>query len=276
MFTRLIGAVTRGMLVALVVATPALLLPYVSQDTTEIVALIALFAFLLTTIEYGSAYPSLIEFRDAPPFNRVRILTLFLIVFLLATICRGQVEHTSFSQFVEAVGLLIWHALDFPFSPLRLMEQVLPATADPAMVGVLRAAVGMACLVTLVSLGVFVVMLSTGSWPSGRGGFNVWINLPTFDPSTGDDVVVRLRRDARLNCLLGIALPFLLPMVVATGAGRFEDGLSVAHTLVWVVATWAFLPASLFMRGIALGRVAAMIDARRRMGLRATGGVVLI
>lgn len=276
MITRLVGAVVRGVMVALVVATPALLLPQVSPDTTEIVALIALFALLLTTIEYGSAYPSLIEFRDAPPFNRVRILSLFLIVFLLATICRGQVETTSFSQFVEAVGLLIWHALDFPFSPLRLMEQVLPAAVDPAMSDVLRAKLGMACLVALMSLGVYVLLLNTGNWPSGQGGFNVWINLPTFDPSTGDDVVLRLRRDARLNCLLGIVLPFLLPMVVSTGAGRFDAGLDTAHTLVWVVATWAFLPASLFMRGIAMGRVAAMIEARRRLGLRASGGVVLI
>ena len=276
MIARLIGACVRGMLVALVVATPALLLPFVSSDTTEIVALIALFAFVLTMIEYGSAYPSLIEFRDAPPFNRIRILTLFMIVFLLATICRGQVEATSFSQFAHAVGTLIWLALDFPLSPVGLMAGILPPDAPPALSGLLRATVGMACLVTLISLGCFVILLSTGNWPSGRGGFNVWINLPTFDPSTGDDVVLRLRRDARLNCLLGILLPFLIPVVVGSGAGPIGSGLGSAHTLVWVVATWAFLPASLFMRGIALGRVAAMIEARRRLGIRAEGGVVLV
>lgn len=36
------------------------------------------------------------------------------------------------------------------------------------------------------------------------------------------------------------------------------------QTLTWMIAAWAFLPASLFMRGIAMGRIATMIRDKRR------------
>ena len=89
------GALVRGLVVALMVATPALILPDVPGDTTDIVALIALFAAALTTIEYASNYPSLVEFRDAPPFNRIRFLSLYLTIFLIAIVCRGGASRNS-------------------------------------------------------------------------------------------------------------------------------------------------------------------------------------
>jgi hypothetical protein len=41
--------------------------------------------------------------------------------------------------------------------------------------------------------------------------------------------------------------------------------LDSPQTMVWTVAAWAFLPASLFMRGIAMGRIAEMIEQRRQL-----------
>ena len=43
-------------------------------------------------------------------------------------------------------------------------------------------------------------------------------------------------------------------------------------TLIWTIAAWAFLPASLFMRGIAMGRIAQMIRDKRRE--REAGGAL--
>lgn len=55
-----------------------------------------------------------------------------------------------------------------------------------------------------------------------NGSFNVWTNLPTFDPTGGGDVVGRLNRDANLYVALGFLLPFLIPafMKVARGDHR--------------------------------------------------------
>ena len=36
------------------------------------------------------------------------------------------------------------------------------------------------------------------------------------------------------------------------------------HTTIWLVTAWAFLPASLLMRGVALNRVAGLIYKKRK------------
>jgi hypothetical protein len=77
-------------------------------------------------------------------------------------------------------------------------------------------------------------------------------------------VVERLERDARFNIALGFLLPFLTPAVIKSATGLFGSvSLENPHTLIWTVAAWAFLPASLFMRGIAMGRIAGMITEKR-------------
>ena len=87
-------------------------------------------------------------------------------------------------------------------------------------------------------------------------------------------MVDRLDRDARVNIALGFLLPFLIPAVVKAGTSGFEPlTLTSPQTLIWTMAAWAFLPASLFMRGIAMGRIADMIREKRRLnGLAGPGG----
>ena len=98
MFVRMSGAVMRGLLVALLIATPALLLPEVASDQSQIVVLIALLAAFLTFVEYNSNAPSIVEFRDAAPFNRLRFVALFLTIFLLTAIAKGKTEPTALTQ----------------------------------------------------------------------------------------------------------------------------------------------------------------------------------
>ena len=265
MLNRILGALARAALVVVMIATPAIMLNTVSSDSEQVVALIALFAAALTFFEYVSAYPGLIEFRDAPPFNRVRFASLFFTVLLLTIICRGIAHPTIISNFVTAVGALIGYALDFPYSPVRLVVLSLPPDTPLHQVNLVRVAAGMSYLISLVSLCVFFVALRVGHWPSKNGSFNVWINLPTFDPTAAGDVVSRLRRDARVNIVIGFLLPFLMPAVIQSASNLF-GGVHTEnhHSLIWTVAAWAFLPSSLFMRGIAMGRVADMIENRRR------------
>lgn len=255
----------RAVLVMVLIATPSTLLPGGGVDTAQIVSLIALFAGGLTFVEYSSSYPGLVEFRYAPPFNRIRFLSLFLTVFLLTVIARGNFEPTPMTLFVQAVGDVVGHAIDFPYSPVRLMTLMMSSTAPSAHVDEVRTAAGMAYLISLVMLSLFVIVLKIFGWPSSNGTFNVWVNLPTFDPTIGGDVVARLERDARFNLALGFLLPFLVPAVVKAASSSFgEITLSAPQTLIWMVAAWAFLPASLFMRGIAMMRVADMIREKRR------------
>jgi len=273
---RLTGAVLRAILVVMLIATPGLMLPATSDDAAQIVTLVAIFAAALVIFEYASSYPGLIEFRDAPPFNRIRFLSLFVTVFLLATMTRGQVEPTNLTMLVEAVGRLVGHVIDFPYSPVRLVVLMLPPDASVEQIELVRSSAGVAYLISLITLALFLIVQRLIGWPLGSGSFNVWVNLPTFDPTAGGDVVERLARDARFNIALGFLLPFVVPAVVNAASSLFGSvSLESPHTLIWTVAAWAFLPASLFMRGIAMGRIAAMIREKRKRAAEAADGDLL-
>lgn len=271
MISRLPGAIARAILVVIMIATPSLMLTHVSSDTTQIVVLIAVFASVLTLFEYVTAYPGLVEFRDAPPFNRIRFAALFITLLLLSVVVRGGESSTS-AHFIEAVGTLIGKAIDFPYSPVRLIVLMLPENASGHDIVLLRTMAGVSYLISLMSLAVFLVTLRLTRWPHSAEGFNVWINLPTFDPTVGGDVVERLERDARFNIALGFLLPFISPAIVQLASGVFGSvSLANEQTMIWTIAAWAFLPASLFMRGIAMQRVATMITEQRQRNTTTLG-----
>ena len=265
MFSQITGAFVRAVLVMVLIAIPSLMLPGVSTDTTQIVALVALFAAALTFFEYASTYPGLVEFRDAPPFNRLRFLSLFATVLLLSTIVRGQTEPSTLTQFIQEIGNKLGRAIDVPYSPVRLVVLMLPEDMDVSHIIMVRTAAGISYMISLLTLVVFVLVMRLIGWPSRMGTFNVWINLPTFDPTTGGDVVDRLNRDSRFNIALGFLLPFMIPAILKLASLSFAPvTLESPHTLIWTMTAWAFLPASLFMRGIAMGRIAGMIADKRR------------
>jgi len=263
--SRLAGALLRAVMIVVLVVAPSMLVPGLAPDAQQTVALVALFAGLFTFVEYKAEAPGLIEFRDAAPFNRIRFLLLASTLLALALIERGRTDPSTLTQLVEAVGALIGQAMDFPYSPVRLATQALAPGAGDAEIAILRTAAGTAYLTSLLCLFWFSFHMRRGSWPRQGQVFNVWINLPTFDPTSGSDIVARLERDARINISLGFLLPFLAPVVVRLVMGGIESSsLTSSQSLIWTMTAWAFLPASLFMRGIAMFRVAQMIRDKRR------------
>lgn len=249
----------------MLVVMPFAVLPDNNADGTQIVALTTVFAALFTIVEYSVASPSLVEFRDAPPFNRVRFAALFATVLCLSVIFRGEAAPSDLTLFFQQSGAEIGRAIDLRYSPVRLMLDLMPEGTDPAMLERMRAAAGLSYLLVSFSVIWFVILLRAYRWPRRTEAFNVWVNLPTFDPTSGGDVVKRLRRDARFNVLLGLAVPFLAPGVIKL-VSVFGTPISLdsTQTLVWTIAAWAFLPANLLMRGIAISRIAYMIELQRR------------
>jgi hypothetical protein len=276
--SRLTSAVLRAVLVIFMIATPSLMLSSTGADTVQIVALVSIVAGIFVFVEYNSSSPSLIEFRDASPFNRVRFSGLAATVLALTVIAKGATEPTTLTVLFNMVGSALAEAMDFPYSPVRLVVLILPPEASASLIDSVRTAAGLSYLVSLLSLAFFVLVLRLNNWPNRRGGFNVWINLPTFDPTAGGDVVERLERDGQLNLILGFLLPFLIPAFVKLASDMFNPiQLQDSHTLIWTMTAWAFIPASMIMRGIAMLRVAQMIAVQRENAyLRAQddGGVL--
>lgn len=270
MLSKFVGAFLRAAIVVLVVSMPSLVLPGTTPEGAELVVLLALVLAAFTAIEYSSSYPALIEFRDAPPFNRLRLLSLTLILFVLSMVASG-VHDSSLVLGLNAIGLLFGQVLEYPGSPLAAVIHHLP-TQSPFMTPVqVKVMAGLAIFITLSALSIFAILLRTQKWPDPGRAFNVWINLPTFDPTAGGDVINRLIRDARVNAILGFTITFILP----TAGLMISDHLGIriltsSHGLVWGIALWMFLPLSLFMRALAMARIAAMIRVHRA---RLTAGI---
>lgn len=274
MIRRIAGALVRAVLVVLLVATPSLLLPGISADVTQIVTLVAIFAAALTIFEYASVYPGLVEFRNAPPFNRLRFASLFVTVLLISLVVRGENDATAVTRAVTAFGTNIGLAIDLPYSPVRQIVLLLPEDTTFAQVARVRTAAGISYFVSMLALAIFYFFVRVRNWPLQGGPFNVWINLPTFDPTTGGDVVQRLERDARFNIIVGFTLPFFIPAVLKASESVFgQVTLENPQTMIWVVAAWAFLPASLLMRGLAMGRIAELIERKRKSTAAAQKGL---
>ncbi len=262
--SRLIGALFRAILVALLIAVPSLVLPNVSRDGRDISMVFALVGAALTLFEYGSSHPGMVEFRFAPPFNRIRFVSLFVTVLLLAMLFRGNVGGNEVADKVREIGGVIGAAMDFPFSPVRNLTELLTNGGVTRNTEIVQSAAGIAYVVSLLSLGVFAVIMRLVAWPIGNRSFNVWVNLPTFDPASGFDVEERLLRDSRVNIIFGFTLPFLVPLVAQVSSAYYDfTSLGSSQTLIWMMAVWAFLPASLFMRGIAMAKIAGLIRRKR-------------
>ncbi|ETX26892.1 hypothetical protein [Roseivivax isoporae] len=265
MIHRIAGATVRAFLMAWLVALPALVLPDVAPDIAQIVALLSMLAALLTFVEYFGNAPSVIEFRSAPPFNRLRYMALLLTLLSLTVLVRHPVEPSLLGGALSGLGYQVGLAMDFPFSPVRLILLALPEDADGAQVALMRSVAGMAYVISMVTVMFFVTIIRMMNWPVRRQPFNVWTNLPLFDPTAGGDVLARLKRDGHVNMALGFLLPFMIPAAIrlAHALGGVLP-LDASLTLVWTMTAWAFLPASLVMRGVALLRIANLIEEKRR------------
>ncbi len=249
----------------MLVAMPAVLSPERQADTAELALLFALLAGLLVFIEYVSDYPSLLDFRNAPPFNRLRFAGPFVTMWMLVLLNYGETHPTLASELLRVAGLNIGATLDFPFSPVRLLALAQPDDVTLQEHARLLGHAGVASVMALLSLIVFVVLVRVLDWPVRQGAFNFWVNLPLFDPTTGGDIIARLKRDSQINLAIGALLPFLIPAILETLVSMgFGPDLGNPQPLIWTVCIWAFVPTGLIMRGVALARIADLIAEKRR------------
>ena len=227
-------------------------------------ALFALLAAAFTASEYAASAPSLVEFRDAPPYNRLRAVALAAALLAVSLVLRAPEGGATAELLLRAVADRMGLALDRPFLPIHLVMVSLGEGLDPARAMDLRAACAASYVLSLAMALAFVLILRLRGWPTTRR-FNVWVNLPQFDPTAGGDVVERLQGEANLNLSLGFLLPFVVPVAAGFVSDPFDGHvLSEPTALAWLVTAWAFFPASLLMRGVALHRVAGMIAAQRK------------
>lgn len=259
MFTRLAGASVRAALVAMTVAIPAVMLPDVSPNSAELSVLLAVAAAIFVVFEYGFSAPSLIEFRFAAPYNRLRFAILAVLIVTLVLAFRSTVENTTGTAMVVAFADASYDFWDFTFSPLRSF-MALAVESGPQSRDLLGRASALGLTIGVVGAICPGLVVWYFGWPLGRENFNIWMNMPTF--CVGGDIVGNLRKMAFTCVMFSLSFPFLAPQASLAFLGPLGPiSASNSQFLVWIIAIWAFVPAALLLRAVALLKIASMIGA---------------
>jgi len=269
---KLAGAVLRSLLVVAMFAMTGAMLPGRTGDIDQIALLISLLAGAVVLEEYSARAPALIDFRDAPPFNRIRFAALFTALALTAAVISAAAGVSGpLTEVAVPLSRTAAALLDFPYSPVRVFALIVPADSPPALRALMRATAAISYLLGILAVVAMALSIRLRGWPLGNGPFNFWINLPTFDPTAGGDVVTRLVRATWQNLAAGFALPFVMAALMRVFSEEMATFLLTRpHSLIWVTAIWGVIPASLIMRGLALARIAELIESERRA--RSLGG----
>ena len=259
MLTRLAGASVRAALVAAAVAIPALTLPEVSNHSAELAILLASIAAAFVIIEYGFTSPSLIEFRFAAPYNRLRFAMFAALVMSLTVIFRQTIHETGSSIVLSNAGRIAFETWDFTGSPVRSILLLAEAMGEPGRTLVGTAA-AVAMTITVLTLGVFAFLVAVFSWPLNHDKFNLWINMPTIDANAGNAMQMSIRQSAFISLIIGLTLPYLAPQAAMAFMGPLEP-VSTGNSLffIWMIAIWCFVPAVSVFRSIALYKVAHLM-----------------
>ncbi len=258
---RLLGAIFRAIWVVAAVTIPSLLLVSSSQGALEFALIIGGIIGLFTVFEYGSESPGFIDFRFAPPYNRFRAFTVGIQIIYVTLVCRAvelNLTDAIILDWTQRAAAL----LDFPFSPVAHATDIVLENASfsdtSAVLLIYTASASFAVGFGLTIF--FSSLLWLFNWPVDRANFNLWTNLPMFQPSEGYAVPRRLRRDAMVNVALAIMLLYALPYALKYGfTWLTADLLESNQALIWATVLWIFIPSSLFARATAMWKIARII-----------------
>jgi hypothetical protein len=245
---------------------PSLLVPTVGVNTHLIVLILGLSMAVYVFSEYMAKAPGMLEFRDAPPYNRLRFLALFASLILAAVAYRAPWDDGALVRLLYSLGLIVGRGLDLPFSPMRMAQELIAPDASPWISQLVYVTLGLSIMVSIFVIWALLMILRVNNWPSRTRGFNLWVNLPTFDPTAGGDIVARFQRAARINIFLAIVLPFFVPLTMRLVISTLDpEALTAPLSIIWLVSIWMFLPTCCIMKAIVLHRLARMVTLQRRV-----------
>ena len=176
------SALLRAVLMAWLVVIPALMLPGVGSDAQQFAFIIGLLAAVFVFVEYFSTYPSLLEFRFAPPFNRIRFAAVFCFVFAMSLVYGNDSNPNVLNGILSALSHLLANLTDVPYSPVRLVLLALPEDLETLAVYNIRLAAALSYTIAVVSLVVFYLLVRFKTSPpvvgSNRGRFTQTLKAP--------------------------------------------------------------------------------------------------
>lgn len=261
MLNRLIGAVFRAVVVIIIIALPSFILPGSTLNARELSLIAGGVVGAFTIFEYAAKSPGFVDFRFAPPYNRMRVAIIASELLVIAFYFRDLALGGPMVELGQQAAALV----EIAGSPVGMTLDKFADTLTPGQLDRLGTAMSLAMLLAIGLSCLFAILLWISRWPVDRAGFNLWVNMPNFEPSEVGKTERRLYRDGILNILFAplilFSAPYVLPLVSqALGSSLLHQEQSV----VWLAALWAFVPASLIIRGAAILKIRAILRQAKR------------
>lgn len=265
LLVRGIGAIVRAIVMCIVVAFPSLALSKASVFGLDLFLVISVISGLIILIEYLARTPSLIEFRLAPPYNRYRMCCLVLVSTFIVVIMNPNQAAGPVFDLTNSVANAALYLCNTAYVPVQMFTNAFGPIPEAMQMNILLWASG-AFLVAFASALSMAVILWLQAWPLTQDGFNLWPNMPSFHTRAGRKTESRMVRMA----LISLLMAFLFPILIAALLSAVRRWLLIDYTqnmvlLFWLIAIWALVPAMAFLRGLALLKVAYMIDHLRKL-----------
>ncbi len=255
MILRLTGAAVRAVCVAILVMLPAILLPQVTQSVVEYTRIFATIMAIFVLYEYGFPTSTIIEFRFAAPYNRIKYLLLFALVVAPSLMVSAALNGQEFNGILSVIATKGFALLDFPFSPVLIVADTFSEN-DTALGAVLARAIALNLVLVFACTLAFCVAVFSNLWRFGGGGFNMWLNMPTYKSYEKNSLQERLSNSAFASVLIACLIPLFGPTLADVAMTFFTfDGKITPIVMVWSIAVWTFLPAMFLMRAAALVKI---------------------
>lgn len=256
MIFRLTGATVRAVCVAIVVMLPAFLLPDTTQSGLEFTRILATIAAVFVIYEYGFASPSVIEFRFAAPYNRVRFLLLATLIltpaYLISSMLEGVALHGTFAAIAQNGPAF----LDFAYSPVSIVANTLSGNDSDMREAVVQA-IALNVVFSFSCALAFCGAIFSNLWRFGGDDFNMWTNMPTYKSYGLESLQDRLINSAFASFLVACLLPLFGPTIADVAVVWLSsDGALAPIVVSWLIAIWTYLPAIYLMRAAALLKIA--------------------
>jgi len=253
MFT---AAAVRAVFVAIMVMLPAFILPGVTQSGLEFTRIVATVAAVFVIYEYGFLTPSVIEFRDTAPYNRIRFFMLLSFVLVPAQLISNVLSGYPLTGILAIFAKNAFSLANFSFSPVTIVAKTLSGS-DLVLREAVAQAIALNVMICVFAIITFAVAVFGGLWRCEGDRFNMWHNMPSYKSYGATGMQTRLVNSAFASFLIACLIPLLGPTAADLFTVWFsETGKLPPIAVTWFIALWVYLPATFLMRAIFLAKVA--------------------
>ena len=262
--TKIFGAIVRALFVGILFLYPSVLIAGGLGNVDLFVQALCLLGVAIVMVEYMVEVPAIIEFRYAPPYNRMR----FLLMMVLCLVLLAALGPNTFTGGNASLILPVANSFEAIFSwgssPVQVLAPAL--TNDPTLFG------GNLTLILSLVFGTmmfgaitFGIYLWISPWPLSAKGFNLWPNMPSFNARAGERASIKILQVAILSLALALLLPYIFAFFIEYCRNSLGmDFVSSKLVVYWTIFLWAAMPAMAIMRSVSLMKLAFLAENMRR------------